>query len=63
MFVPDGAPWLPEYLHECAAFPKGRYSDDVDSTTQALDDMSPTPAATRMRALSQLRASTNKARA
>lgn len=30
------APWVDEYLDELAAFPNGRYDDDVDATTQAL---------------------------
>ena len=35
--IPDNAPWLQEYLHELATFPKGRYDDQADSTSQALD--------------------------
>jgi predicted phage terminase large subunit-like protein len=35
--VPDQAHWLPDYLHEISAFPKGKYDDQVDSTSQALD--------------------------
>jgi predicted phage terminase large subunit-like protein len=35
--VPDKAAWLGEYLHELANFPNGRYDDQVDSTSQALD--------------------------
>jgi predicted phage terminase large subunit-like protein len=35
--LPDKAPWLGEYLHELASFPKGKYDDQVDSTSQALD--------------------------
>jgi predicted phage terminase large subunit-like protein len=34
--IPTDAPWLPVYLHELAAFPNGRYDDQVDSTSQAL---------------------------
>jgi phage terminase large subunit-like protein len=29
--------WLGEYLHELASFPKGKYDDQADSTSQALD--------------------------
>ena len=36
MFIPHDAPWLPEYLHELAMFPKGKFDDQVDSTSQAL---------------------------
>jgi predicted phage terminase large subunit-like protein len=35
--LPTEAPWLAEYLHELAIFPKGARDDQVDSTAQALD--------------------------
>jgi predicted phage terminase large subunit-like protein len=35
--LPEKAEWLPEYLHELTAFPKGKHDDQVDSTSQALD--------------------------
>lgn len=35
--IPAQASWLAEYLHELAMFPNGRYDDQVDSTSQALD--------------------------
>jgi len=35
--VPDKASWLGEYLHELTCFPKGKYDDQADSTSQALD--------------------------
>ena len=35
--LPDKAAWLGEYLHELASFPKGKYDDQADSTSQALD--------------------------
>lgn len=35
--LPDKASWLGEYLHELASFPKGKYDDQADSTSQALD--------------------------
>lgn len=34
--LPDGAPWLGEYVEEHATFPNGRYNDDVDAQSQAL---------------------------
>ena len=37
VYVPYEAHWLPEYLHELSVFPNGRYDDQVDSTSQALD--------------------------
>ena len=36
VFIPRDAPWLSDYLHELAMFPKGRHDDQVDSTAQAL---------------------------
>ena len=35
--LPDRAPWLGEYLHELTTFLKGKYDDQADSTSQALD--------------------------
>ncbi len=36
VFLPSEAPWLADYLHEVRMFP-GRYKDQVDSTTQAIE--------------------------
>ena len=33
---PDIAPWISEFIEECAAFPKGINDDQVDAMTQAL---------------------------
>lgn len=35
--VPDKAEWLGEYLHEMTSFPKGKFDDQCDSTSQVLD--------------------------
>jgi predicted phage terminase large subunit-like protein len=35
--IPDKAEWLGEYLHELSTFPNGKFADQVDSTSQALD--------------------------
>jgi hypothetical protein len=35
--LPDKAAWLPDFLHELAGFPRGKYDDQVDSMSQALD--------------------------
>jgi hypothetical protein len=35
--LPKDAAWLPEYLHELTAFPKGKHDVQVDSTAQMLD--------------------------
>ena len=35
--IPAQADWLGQYLHEMAVFPNGKYDDQVDSTSQALD--------------------------
>lgn len=36
VYLPEGAPWLEEYIAEHAAFPNGRHDDDVDAQSQAL---------------------------
>jgi predicted phage terminase large subunit-like protein len=36
VYIPEKASWLPEYLHEIAVFPNGKFDDQVDSTSQAL---------------------------
>ena len=38
VFLPDGAPWLQEFVEEFSAFPLGRHDDDVDALSQALSD-------------------------
>lgn len=37
VYLPEKAEWLAEYLHEMAIFPNGKFDDQVDSTSQALD--------------------------
>lgn len=37
VYLPEQAAWKPAYLHELMTFPKGRFDDQVDSTTQALE--------------------------
>lgn len=36
VFLPEGAPWLADFVASLAAFPNAAHDDDVDSTTQAL---------------------------
>lgn len=36
VYIPHEAPWLAHYLQELAMFPKSRFDDQVDSTSQAL---------------------------
>jgi predicted phage terminase large subunit-like protein len=38
VFLPheDEAPWVNEFINECAAFPSGQHDDDVDAMSQAL---------------------------
>lgn len=36
VWIPQDTPWLADYLHELAMFPKGKFDDQVDSTSQAL---------------------------
>jgi predicted phage terminase large subunit-like protein len=37
VYLPANAPWLPDLISELMAFPKGRYDDQCDSLSQALD--------------------------
>jgi predicted phage terminase large subunit-like protein len=37
VYLPRDAPWLADYLHELSSFPNGKYDDQADSTSQALD--------------------------
>jgi predicted phage terminase large subunit-like protein len=39
VLLPVSAPWLDEYVRELTTFPGGKFDDQVDSTTQALDYM------------------------
>jgi predicted phage terminase large subunit-like protein len=39
VLLPRSAPWLAEYVRELTAFPGTKFDDQVDSTTQALDDL------------------------
>lgn len=34
IFLPEEAPWKATYLKELAAFPRGKYDDQVDSIAQ-----------------------------
>jgi len=36
VYLPREAPWLAEYLKELTTFPKAKYNDQADSTSQAL---------------------------
>lgn len=36
VYIPENAAWLSIYLHELSMFPKSRFKDQVDSTSQAL---------------------------
>jgi predicted phage terminase large subunit-like protein len=37
VYLPTEADWLAPYLHELTSFPAGKYDDQADSTSQALD--------------------------
>jgi len=37
VFLPVRASWLDEYVLEITGFPGGKYDDQVDSTSQALE--------------------------
>ena len=37
VYLPEKATWLEAYLHELITFPRAKYDDQADSTSQALD--------------------------
>ena len=37
VYLPKDATWVPEFMHEMAMFPNGKYDDQVDALSQALD--------------------------
>jgi predicted phage terminase large subunit-like protein len=37
VYLPEKAEWLTEFINELTVFPNGKYDDQVDSTSQALD--------------------------
>jgi predicted phage terminase large subunit-like protein len=34
-YLPDGAPWLDDFCHEFARFPRGKFDDQIDAVSQA----------------------------
>lgn len=40
VYIPASAPWVSDFVEECASFPKGRHDDQVDAMTQALITLS-----------------------
>jgi len=41
--LPNQTTWLEAYRHELMTFPRGKFDDQVDSTSQALSWMARTP--------------------
>lgn len=37
VYLPEDAPWVHDFIEECAAFPKGAHDDQVDTMSQALN--------------------------
>jgi predicted phage terminase large subunit-like protein len=55
VLLPQGAPWLDEFITELIGFPGTKHDDQVDSTTQALDYLrEPNGAATFVKAFGSL---------
>lgn len=36
VYLPEGKPWVQDFVEECASFPKGAHDDQVDCMSQAL---------------------------
>jgi predicted phage terminase large subunit-like protein len=47
VYLPENAPWVHDFIEECAAFDKGAHDDQVDSMTQALIRFQQAPARPR----------------
>lgn len=41
VYVPDGAPWLSDFIDEHVAFPRGAHDDMCDTTSMALENVAP----------------------
>lgn len=39
VYLPAKQPWINDFVEECAAFPNGKYDDQVDAMTQALNKL------------------------
>lgn len=39
VYLPDGAPWVDEFINECANFPSAANDDHVDAMSQALTEL------------------------
>lgn len=39
VLLPEGAPWLPDFIHEFKVFPRGRNDDQVDTLVYAFNDL------------------------
>lgn len=37
VYLPQNAPWVSDFVEQCASFPNGKHDDDVDAMTQALN--------------------------
>lgn len=51
VYLPDGAPWLEEWVSEFASFPRGEHDDQVDALSQALIYLVEPDGLTRLRML------------
>jgi len=54
VFLPDGAPWLDDYITEHAQFPNARHDDQVDATSQALNELAGRSGASRARGMANM---------
>lgn len=54
VYLPDGAPWLDDFVGELASFPNGSHDDQVDALSQALLYLSTDLEVARARALAAM---------
>ena len=54
VYLPEGVPWIHDFVAEFSSFPRGKHDDIVDSTSQALVQLGNSPDLSRAIALSKL---------
>jgi len=54
VYLPDGAPWIDEFIQELADFPNGTYDDQVDALSQGLIYLADSPSMFRAIAMSRM---------
>ncbi len=54
VYLPDGAPWLEEFVAEFTSFPNGKHDDQVDALSQALLELADSTGMSRTRGMANM---------